>query len=97
MMLLEAVVEGKSCAYAKSLGWLTPKFKSPNRRSVPDRIFISPTGIIIFIEFKATGKKPTPAQSREIERLRKNGCFALYCDSIEDCKILVDMFHVDRK
>lgn len=95
--MLEADIESKSCKYAKGLGWLTFKFSSPARRSVPDRIFISPIGLIIFIEFKATGKVPTDAQWREIGRLRKNGCFVMVIDSVDDCKILVDMFNGETK
>ena len=90
--MLEKDIESKSCQYAKERGWLTYKFTSPARRSVPDRIFINPAGLIIFIEFKAARKVPTEAQEREIERLRKNGCFVLVIDSVEDTKILVDLF-----
>lgn len=90
--MLEKDVESKSCKYAKERGWLAYKFTSPARRSVPDRIFINPFGLVIFIEFKATGKVPTEAQEREIRRLRENGCFVLVIDSVEDCKILVDLF-----
>lgn len=47
------------------------KFSSPNKRSVPDRIVILPGGRIVFVELKATGKRPTQAQEREHARLRK--------------------------
>ena len=90
--MLEKEIESKGCKYAKERGWLTYKFTSPARRSVPDRIFISPAGLIIFIEFKATGKEPTEGQWREIQRLRDNGCFVLVVDALEDIKILVDLF-----
>lgn len=36
----ESDIEKKVCDRAKSLGWITPKFKSPMNRGVPDRIFM---------------------------------------------------------
>lgn len=88
--MLEKDIESKSCAYAKSKGWITYKFTSPARRSVPDRIFISPVGDVVFIEFKQTGKKPTDKQWREIARLQQQGCNVLVVDSVESCKFLID-------
>jgi len=37
---------------------------------VPDRLCILPEGRHFFVEVKATGKYPSPAQVREIKRLR---------------------------
>ena len=64
----------------KKLGGVAYKFKSPQRRSVPDRLCVLPNGIIAFIECKATGEEPTPAQYREIDRLIDMGCWAFYVD-----------------
>lgn len=63
------------------LGGSAQKFSSPNKRSVPDRVVILPSdlreeavgAIIVFVELKATGKRPTQAQEREHTRLRKLG------------------------
>lgn len=90
--MLEKDIESRGCKYAKERGWLTYKFTSPARRSVPDRIFISPTGMVVFIEMKAPGKKPTEGQWREIKRLRDNGCMVLVMDSVDQIKTLVDLF-----
>lgn len=46
------------------------KFNSSQRRSVPDRLCILPNGRHFFVEVKSQGKHPTPAQQREIRRLR---------------------------
>lgn len=62
-------------------GGLCFKFTSPNRRSVPDRLCVFPTGEIIFVECKAPGKHPTPAQAREIARLRGLQCIVHVVDS----------------
>jgi hypothetical protein len=70
---LEKDIEKRVCDYAKSLGVLVYKFTSPSRRSVPDRMFITKTGTVFFIEFKRKGEKPTAAQQVEIGKIRKQG------------------------
>lgn len=58
------------------------KFVSPGRTSVPDRLVLAEVPLFLretlaryvrFIEYKRPGEKPTPAQLREHERLRKMG------------------------
>ena len=88
--MLEKDIERKVCDYAKDKGWLTYKFTSPNRMAVPDRLFITPFGRIVFIEFKREGAKPTPAQQREHERLVRQGCTVRVIDNVEAGKQLVD-------
>ncbi len=88
--MLEKQIEEKVCTYAKGKGWLTLKFTSPARAAVPDRLFITPFGRIIFVEFKCGGQKPTPAQAREHERLIRQGCTVRVIDNVEDGKALVD-------
>ena len=68
--MLEKKIEEKVNEYAKSKGFLVYKFTSPNRRAVPDRMYVHPSGHVSFIEFKAEGKLPTPPHVREHERLR---------------------------
>lgn len=86
---LEKVIETKVCDYAKSKGMLAYKFTSPNRAAVPDRMFIT-EGFVFFIEFKRLGKRPTPQQTREIDRLTNHGMAAFVIDNIEDGKKLID-------
>ena len=90
--MLEKEIEAQVCKYAKTRGWLTYKFTSPNRRSVPDRLFVSPIGLNVFIEFKQEGKKPTPAQDREIARLIKQQALVHIVDNVADGKLLVDLY-----
>lgn len=87
----EKYIESEVCQHARMRGCLAYKFTSPARAAVPDRLFITPTGTVFFIEFKATGKKATPAQVREIGRLRKQGVVVLVIDNVEDGKATVDM------
>lgn len=89
-MMLEKQIEKKVCDYAKSKHCLVYKFTSPARASVPDRLFISMTGRVWFIEFKAKGKKPTPGQAREIARLQAYGVRVFVVDDVEQGKQIID-------
>ena len=83
MAILEKDIEAGICDYAKANGLLVYKFTSPARRGVPDRMFVLPQGRIFFIEMKAPGNKPTPAQEREHFRLRQAGITVYWTDSVE--------------
>jgi hypothetical protein len=52
---------------------------------------VFPDGGVVFLELKATGSKPTPLQVRELERLKVQGALAVWHDSFEECKDLVDI------
>jgi hypothetical protein len=84
----ESVIEQYLVDQVKACGGMAPKFKSPQRRNVPDRIVLLPGGVLHFVELKANGERPTPAQQREHERLRELG-FAVY---VLDSKEVVDAY-----
>lgn len=88
--MLEKEIENRVCQYAREKGWLAYKFSSPSRVGVPDRIFISPTGKIIFIEFKRKGMKPTPVQEREHDHLIRHNCVVKVVDNVIDGKAIID-------
>jgi hypothetical protein len=90
--MLEKDIERKVCEYARQEGFLAYKFTSPQRAAVPDRLFISPTGSMFFVEFKQLGKMPTPAQYREHDRLRENGVDVYVIDNVEHGKELVEAY-----
>ena len=90
--ILEADVEKAVCDYATDQGWYHRKFSSPNRRSVPDQIMISPFGLLIFVEFKKPKETPTPPQVREATRLQEKGQIVFCCDDIGKGKLLVNWF-----
>ena len=77
----ERDVEAYLVKYIKSHGGIAYKFNSPNRRNVPDRLICLPDGFGFFVECKAPSKKPTAAQLREHERLRKLGFVVIVVDS----------------
>jgi len=81
--MLESAIERAFVARVKSLGGMAEKFTSPGRRSVPDRLVTLPGGVIIFVELKRPGGKPTVAQLRDHERRRALGCDVRVIDSLE--------------
>ena len=88
--LLEKQIERSVCDYARERGLLVYKFTSPERAAVPDRMLISPTGKVWFIEFKREGVKPTVPQMREHERLRGHGVTVFVVDTVEKGRDCVD-------
>jgi Holliday junction resolvase len=77
-------IEAKTKKYARKLGCVVRKFSSPSQRSVPDDIFVTPTGVVFFIEFKSPNKKPSPAQEREINKLLKNKGIVYVVDNLHE-------------
>jgi hypothetical protein len=78
--MLERDIEAYLVKRCKEIGALADKFTSPSRRSVPDRL-ITFGGRVLFVELKATGKKPTEAQVRDHERRRAAGADVVWLDS----------------
>ena len=89
--MLEKEIEKKVCAYAKTKGIEPYKFSSPARAAVPDRLFLYRNGVTFFIEFKAKGKEPTPAQWREITRIRERGTAVFVVDNVNTGKHIIDL------
>ena len=87
---LESTIEAKVCAYARTKKFYDRKFVSPNNRSVPDRLLVSPSGQLFFIEFKRKGKQPTEGQRREINDLRDRGQKVYVVDDVDTGKALID-------
>jgi len=80
---LEKDIERKIGDFAKKHSCLYLKFTSPARRAVPDRMIITPQGVIGFLEVKAAGKKPTTLQMKEMELLASHNCNVTWCDTVE--------------
>lgn len=84
----ESTIERAVCDYAKANGCLVMKLAGPNQKGQPDRMFIR-NGKVLFMEFKAPGKKPTALQEKWLADLRRQGCVAMMCDDIGDGKWLL--------
>lgn len=81
----EKQIEDSVCRWFRGLGGLAYKFTSPNRRSVPDRLFLW-NGQAVFVEFKRPGNIPTPAQHREMTRIEEQGLPCFWTDDVYRCK-----------
>ena len=89
----ESDVEAYLVAEVEKRGGVAEKFSSPAKRSVPDRIVMWPKvpqpggwcddAFIEFVECKAPGEKPTPAQARDHARRRAMGFLVWVVDSYE--------------
>jgi hypothetical protein len=88
----ESDVEAYLVAEVEKRGGVAEKFSSPAKRSVPDRLILWP-GIkmslsvvgakVHFVECKAPGEMPTPAQLRDHKRRRDMGFHVWVVDSYE--------------
>lgn len=84
----EAIIEKYLIREVRKLGGIAEKFVSPNKRGVPDRICTFPFGLVVFVELKAEGQKPTPLQREDHSRRRAMG----FEVEVLDSKVGVDDF-----
>ncbi len=89
------MLERENCAYlasrCKELGFLLEKFASPGRVSVPDYI-VTGRGRVLFLEVKATGKKPSEAQRRDHNKRLSQGANVTYADGKDEIDITLTRF-----
>ena len=100
----ESTIEKYLVAQVEAHGGEVRKLKWINRNSAPDRVvmlpaqratqtidcaYCNPKGLSIWVELKAPGKEPTPAQKREHERMRRVGQTVLVIDSLEGVDALI--------
>jgi hypothetical protein len=78
----ESQIETYLVQRVKALGGEVRKVKWIGRNSAPDRIVMLPDNSF-WAELKAPGEKPTAAQYREHERMRKMGQRVEIIDCIE--------------
>ena len=86
----EKAIEQYLCRQIEKLGGEAYKFVSPNRRAVTDRICVLPNNIIVFVELKSEGLRPSDAQFRELQRLRTKGVWAEWVDKKIKVDILIE-------
>lgn len=79
--LRERDVEKYLVKRVKALGGEVRKVRWIGRRSAPDRLVLIPGHVPVFLELKAPGKVPTPAQQRELTRLLELGMCAVWADT----------------
>ena len=71
--MLEKYIERRISLYAKSRGFLSYKFTSPGCAGVPDRIFVSPSGVTCYMEIKQPDGKLSRVQAEQIHALISRG------------------------
>lgn len=79
----ESELERDLRLWCKDNGVLCKKFTPMGEVGYPDRIFLY-RGRAMFIELKATGKRPRPLQAERIRELREYGFKAECYDNLED-------------
>lgn len=91
----ETDVENTLRDEVKKLGGRADKYKTPARRSAPDRICLWPGAYTAFVECKAPGKKPTPKQLKYHDMLRDLGYKVYVVDSKADAKRVAELIRGD--
>ena len=71
--MAEKEIERRMCELIKMRGGLTYKFISPGNSGAPDRIVITPTGSVWFVELKTEKGKLTKLQRHQLAELEKRG------------------------
>lgn len=88
MSVLEKDIEQTVVDWAKAHGFLALKVTF-TENGYPDRLFISPHGHTVFIEFKRPGEKPRALQSHRIADLVAHGIVATWtCSAVEAINML---------
>ena len=79
----EKVFERTLSKYVEDIGGMAVKLLSQFLRGLPDRMFLLKGGIVIFVEFKSTGKKPAKIQEYIHKKIQDLGFPVLVVDSVE--------------
>ena len=92
--MTEAEIERRVVAHCQKKGLITYKFTSPAHRGVPDRIILGRNQVLL-LELKQAGRKPTPLQLREIDRINTMSgpnLLATWAAGWEDaCRVIDDL------
>lgn len=86
----ESEIESWSKNLAKKSGWWVRKFKSPANNAVPDDVFAKAGRRGFYVEFKATGVKPSELQLNEHTDMRRAGLTVYVCDGREQFRTILD-------
>jgi|LWDU01.1.fsa_nt_gi hypothetical protein len=89
----ERDIENYLVSQVKRRGGMAYKWSSPSHRGVPDRLVILPKGVVIAVELKAEGKRPTKLQLFNHRLLRTLGIEVVVIDSKRKADILLRNFN----
>jgi Holliday junction resolvase len=85
----ESSIERAVCEHARKRGAIAMKLAGPSQKGQPDRMFLH-NGKVVFLEFKAPGKKPTALQEKWLRDLKAQKFIAMVCDDTDAGKWLID-------
>jgi len=88
--MTEKQIEAKMCLMIKNRGGLALKFVSPNSPGVPDRIVITPSGEIWFVELKTLIGRLAPMQRFQTSELQKRNARVRVIHGWEAARAFVD-------
>ena len=94
---LESKIEKTVKSYARSLGVIARKWVSPSQRGVLDDLFFFENGVLLIVEFKRLGRKPTEKQQHEIDILTAQGFNVRVVDNIVSGKTLIKNWYAYAK
>ena len=69
--MLEKEIERRMCEIIRERGGLTRKFVSPGNDGVPDRIVVTPAGVVWFVELKTETGRLSKIQKYQIAEFEK--------------------------
>ena len=73
-----ADIETPVVKWAERRGIICLKLNNPWCRGYPDRLFVLPNGVHIYIEFKWCNNKPSKLQQKRMQHLKKNNCIVTW-------------------
>lgn len=79
----EKVFERELSKYVGDSGGMAVKLLSQFIKGLPDRMYLLPGGVVVFVEFKSAGKRPTKIQSYIHAKIRALGFLVYVVDSVE--------------
>lgn len=87
--MTEASIEKRLVDGVKNLGGMCLKFVSPSMAGVPDRLIITATGDVIFVELKTEVGRLSKIQKLVIGEMRKRGADVRVVKGLAEVKALL--------
>lgn len=87
--MLESQIERRLVDGVKRLGGMCIKFVSPGTPGVPDRIIITPTGQVIFVELKTETGRLSKIQRYVVGQMQLRGADVRVVKGIDEVKHLL--------
>ncbi|MBQ8133366.1 MAG: VRR-NUC domain-containing protein [Lachnospiraceae bacterium] len=88
--MIESQIERRLVDGVKKLGGLCMKFVSPGNPGVPDRIILTKTGKVIFVELKADWGRLEKIQKYRIDEMQKRNADVRVVKGLDEVKELLE-------